>query len=129
MFSVGVELRIVGAVTEGGQLCGLTAGEGEEEDLGFSVDGADEGDLFSVGAPSGLTGIFFGGEGKGGSFSAEIGQPELIEVLVFVLFLFRFDGGDGVNHPVAIGTDGDRSNGTDLGQVGHPNGVFPILSH
>lgn len=91
----------------------------------FVVDVADEGDLFSVGAPGGLSGVFLGGKLDGWGLSAEIGQPELVDVVEF--FAFGFDGGDHINHLFAIGADRDRPDGTDLGEVGDQHGLFPGL--
>ena len=118
-------MRITGAEFVCGELFGFSADQGEQKDLRLIVDVADESDLFAIGAPGGLSGVFLGGELNGLGLSAEICQPELVDVVEF--FSFWFDGGDYVNNLFAIGADRDRPDRTDLGEVGDLHGLGPGL--
>ena len=70
----------------GGELFGFSADQGEQKNLRLIVDVADESDLFAIGAPGGLSGVFLGGELNGLGLSAEICQPELVDVVEFFSF-------------------------------------------
>src|SRR5579864_4336900 len=111
-----------------GKLGGFAAVERKQEDLGFAVDGADEGQLAAVGAPGGLAGAFSCGElacrgGAVGGYDVELGDVFIIPFGGFGCGV-GFYGGEGVDGFCACFVEVDVVDGFDLEEIGDVDGVF-----